>query len=304
MDHGIFFPIRPFRTEDVVGVFGKSRRIHLSEIAVFRLIGSRLTDIVNSRPDELAAGIGSISVHNNTIFRIFCCPACGTVTQCGALLTRFDQGRPLQGKMIYSAALDHRRSLASVDDPVRIFLMMLFIIFFCVIIACQFYDIRTFPGIFPGHIIGANGNRCHIAIVPLSDRRDQPAGDLLTMSIRMGIRDLIANTPHDNRGMIAVSADPAAYILLHPFLEKSGIIIRILCHLPHIERFGYDQKSHLIRQFHQFHSGHIVGSPHSIDTHGTHEFKFPAHGFFVKSRSQCSEVMVIAGTVQAHFSAV
>ena len=304
MDHGIFFPIRPFRTEDVVGVFGKSRRIHLSEIAVFRLIRGRLTDIVNGCPDELTTGIRGISVHSDTVFRIFRRPAGSTVAQRRTLFVRFDQIRPLQRKMIHPSALYHRGSLTSVDDPVRMLFMVFRIIFFRVVIARHFHDIRTFLGIFPGHIIGANGNRCNIAIVPLSDRRDQPAGDLLTMSIRMGIRDLIANTPHDNRGMIAVSANPAAYILLHPFLEKSGIIIRILCHLPHIERFGYDQKSHLIRQFHQFHSGHIMGSPHSIDTHGSHEVEFTAHGFFVKSCSQRSEVMVVTGTVQAHFSAV
>ena len=285
MDHGIFFPICPFRTENVIRIFGKSRRVHLSEIAVFRLIGSRLTDIVNSRPDELAAGIGSISVHNNTIFRIFCCPACGTVTQCGALLIRFDQGRPLQGKMIYAAALDYRRSFASVDDPVRIFFMMLFIIFFCVIIARHFHDVRTFLGIFPGHVIGTDRHRCHLPVIPLSDCCKEAAGDLLSMGIRMGIRDLIANTPHDNGRMIAVSADPAAYILLHPFLEKSGIIIRILCHFPYIKCFGQDQEAHLICQFHQFHSGHIMGSPQGIDTHGSHEAEFTAHGFFVKSCS-------------------
>ena len=304
MDHGIFFPIRPFRTEDVVGVFGKSRRIHLSEIAVFRLIGGRLTDIVNGCPDELTTGIRGISVHSDTVFRIFRRPAGSTVAQRRTLFVRFDQIRPLHRKMIHPSALYHRGSLTSVDDPVRMLFMVFRIIFFRVVIARHFHDIRTFLGIFPGHVIGTDRHRCHLPVIPLSDYCKEATGDLLSMGIRMGIRNLVANAPHDNGRMIAVSADPAAYILLHPLLEKSGIIIRILCHLPHIERFGYDQKSHLIRQFHQFHSGHIVGSPHSIDTHGTHEFKFPAHGFFVKSRSQCSEVMVIAGTVQAHFSAV
>ena len=124
------------------------------------------------------------------------------------------------------------------------------------------------------------------------------------MGIRMGIRNLVANAPHDNGRMIAVPADPAAYILLHPFLEKSGIIIRILCHLPHIERFGYDQKSHLIRQFHQFYRRHVVGSPPGIAPHGTHEFELTAHGFIVESRAQCSEVMMVTSTVQADLPAV
>ena len=120
----------------------------------------------------------------------------------------------------------------------------------------------------------------------------------------MCIIDFVTNTPEQNAWMIPVAADPASDILTIPLWEESCIIISGLRSLPHVKSFINDQKSHLIRQFHQFHSGHIVGSPHSIDTHGTHEFKFPAHGFFVKSRSQCSEVMVIAGTVQAHFSAV
>ena len=120
----------------------------------------------------------------------------------------------------------------------------------------------------------------------------------------MGVRNLIANTPHDNRWMIAVPADPATDILLHPVLEKSGIIIWILRHLPHVKGFRQYQKSHLVRQLHHFYRRHVVGSPQGIDAHGTHEFELTAHGFLVESRSQCSEVMVIAGTVQAHFSAV
>ena len=57
------------------------------------------------------------------------------------------------------------------------------------------------------------------------------------MGIRMGVRNLVTDAPHDNRGVIAVSADPAADILLHPVLEKSGVIIWILRHLPHVKGF-------------------------------------------------------------------
>lgn len=95
----------------------------------FRLIRCRLTDVVNSCPDELSTGIGGISVHNDTVFRIFGCPAGSTVAQSGALFVCFDQCRPIQREMIDAAALYDRRSLASVDDPVRILFMVLFIIF-------------------------------------------------------------------------------------------------------------------------------------------------------------------------------
>ena len=182
--------------------------------------------------------------------------------------------------------------------------MVLFIIFFRVIISRQLHDICTFLGIFPGHIVRADGHRCHITVVPLSDRGNETFGDLLSMGIRVSIRYLVANAPHDNRGVIAVSADPAADILLHPVLEKSGVIIWILRHLPHVKGFGQYQKSHLVRQLHHFHRRHVVGSPQGIDPHGTHEVEFTTHGFLVESRSQCSEVMMVTGTVQADLPAI
>ena len=304
MNHGIFFHICPLCAEEIVGILRKSRCIHLPEIAVFRLIRRRLTDVVNGCPDELSTGIGGISVHNDTVFRIFGRPAGSTVTQSGALFVLLDQSRPIQRKMIDAAALYDRRSLASVNDPVRILFMVLFIIFFRVIISRQLHDICTFLGVFPRHIVRTDGHRRHITVVPLSDRGNEASGDLLSVGIRMGVRDLVANTPHDNRGVIAIPADPAADILLHPLLEKSGVIIWILRHLPHVKGFGQYQKSHLVRQFHHFHCRHVVRSPQGIDAHGTHEFELTVHGFLVESRSQRSEVMMVTGTVQADLPAI
>ena len=304
MNHGIFFHICPLCAEEIVGIFRKSRCIHLPEIAVFRLIRCRFTDVVNGCPDELSTGIGGISIHNDTVFRIFGCPAGSTVAQSGALFVCFDQCRPIQREMIDAAALYDRRSLTSVNDPVRILFMVLFIIFFCIIISRQLHDICTFLSIFPWHIVRTDGHRCHITVVPLSNRGNEAFGDLLSVGIRMSIRDLVANAPHDNRGVIAVPADPAAYILLHPILEKSGVIIWILRHLPHVKGFRQYQKSHLVRQFHHFHCRHVVRSPQGIDAHGTHEFKLTAHGFLVESHAQCSEVMMVTGTVQSDLPAI
>ena len=304
MNHRIFFHICPLCAEEIVGILRKSRCIHLPEIAVFRLIRCRLTDVVNSCPDELSTGIGGISVHNDTVFRIFGCPAGSTVTQSGALFVCFDQCRPIQREMIDAAALYNRRSLASVDDPVRILFMVLFIIFFRVIISRQLHDICTFLCVFPWHIVRTDGHRCHITVVPLSDRGNEASGDLLSVGIRMGVWDLVTNAPHDNRGVIAIPTDPAADILFHPVLEKSGVIIWILGHLPHVKGFGQYQKSHLVRQFHHFHCRHVVRSPQGIDAHGAHEFELTAHGFLVESRAQCSEVMMVTGTVQANLPAI
>ena len=182
--------------------------------------------------------------------------------------------------------------------------MVLFIIFFRVIISRQLHDICTFLCVFPWHIVRADGHRRHISVVPLSDRGNEASGDLLSVGVCMGVRDLIADAPHDNSGVIAVPADPATDILLHPVLEKSGVIIWILRHLPHVKGFGQYQKSHLVRQLHHFHRRHVVRSPQGIDAHGTHEVEFAAHGFFVESRAQCSEVMMVAGTVQADLPSI
>ena len=47
--------------------------------------------------------------------------------------------------------------------------MVFRIIFFRVVIARHFHDIRTFLGIFPGHVIGTDRHRCHLPVIPLSD---------------------------------------------------------------------------------------------------------------------------------------
>ena len=53
----------------------------------------------------------------------------------------------------------------------------------------------------------------------------------------MGVRDLVTDAPHNNARVIAIPTDPAADILFHPILEKSGVIIWILRHLPHVKGF-------------------------------------------------------------------
>ena len=68
MDKRLFFPIRPLSLIDKISVLGNTRRIDLSKVAVFGLIGRRLSDIIKSGPQKLSAGIGCIPVHGDTVF--------------------------------------------------------------------------------------------------------------------------------------------------------------------------------------------------------------------------------------------
>ena len=169
--------------------------------------------------------------------------------------------------MIHAPALYNGGGLTSVDHPVRVLFVMLFIILLGVIISCQLYNIRTPLCIFPGHIIGADGHGGIFCRIIFFHQFLQIPGSLLSPLVCMGVIDFISDTPKDHTGMISVSLYPAFHIPCGPLLEKSGIIICCFSPLPHIKGFRDHKKPHLIGKLCKTGCHHIVGSSYCIYSH-------------------------------------
>ena len=235
MHHRLPAIICPCRLPDVIGILRKARRINLTEIGILCMVGCRLANIVKTGPEKLSHGKGRISVYRNTVLHGSCSPAGNTVSKSRALLIILRQDPCLQWEVIYTPALNDRGGFASVNHPVRVLLMMLLIILFGIIIACQLDQIRTFLCILPGHIIGPDGDSGISSGIIGFHQRLQLPGDFLPVFIHMGIVDLISDAPHDHTGVISVTAHPTLYISFMPLLEKSCIIIVSLGSFPHVK---------------------------------------------------------------------
>ena len=235
MHHRLPAIICPCRLPDVIGILRKARRINLTEIGILCMVGCRLANIVKTGPEKLAHGKGRISVYRNAVLHGSCSPAGNTVSKGRALLIILRQDPCLQREVIYTPALNDRGGFASVNHPIRVLLMMLLIILFGIIIACQLDQIRTFLCILPGHIIGPDGDSGISSRIIGFHQRLQLPGDLLPVFIHMGVVDLISDAPHDHTGVISVTAHPTLYISFMPLLEKSCIIIVSLGAFPHVK---------------------------------------------------------------------
>ena len=132
------------------------------------MVWCRFSYVVKTGPQKLPHGEFPVSLRKNTHLRGFGAPACRTVTECGTLLILICQNRLLIWEMIYAPALYCRSSLRTIHEPVRMFPVVLVVIFLTVIIACIFYNICTFLRIFPGHIIRAYRNLRMVCRVVLS----------------------------------------------------------------------------------------------------------------------------------------
>jgi hypothetical protein len=122
------------------------------------MIWRRFSDIVKARPEELTKREWRIPFRDNARLRRLGAPARRAVAKGRALLIVISQNGRLKREMIDSPALYDRSGFAAVNDPIRMLVVMLLVIFFRVIIACNLHDIRTFPRILPRHIVGAKRN--------------------------------------------------------------------------------------------------------------------------------------------------
>ena len=236
--HHRFFPIiRPCRLVNIIRILWKARRVQLPEIRAARMVRRRLPDKVKPAPYKLPAGIRMPQLGLNARFRRPGTPARRRVAKRRALLVHIGQHALAVRKMINAPALHDGSGLASINNPVRVLLMVLFIILFPIIIPGIFQDIRTFLCMLPWHVIGRNCNGRIAERVMFFNFLHQNPAPLPPLFTDMRVINLIADAPHQKAWVIAVPAHPAFHVPLVPLWKKPGIIIWIFGRFPHVKRF-------------------------------------------------------------------
>ena len=169
--------------------------------------------------------------------------------------------------MVNTAAGKHRRRFTSVDHPVQMLPVMLFIKVLRIVIPHTVKLLCAFLWIFPFHKVRADGNRRMSFGIKLAYSVTKGSGDLDASFRYQSILNFIPDTPHQKTCPVAVPSDPGFHILFKPVVKKSGIIIGGLCFLPHVKSFRQHQKAHFIRQLHKLRRRHIMGCPDGVYAH-------------------------------------
>ena len=296
VQHGSFCP---HGLIEIVAVLREPGRICLAEIAASGVVGGRLPDIIDPRPDELAQGPGCLQILKKHPSEILGSPAGTAVQKGGALKVLVGEDPFLHGEMVDSPALQQRSRFASVDHPVGVCLMVLLIVFLSIVIARKLNHFRASLGAFPGHIIAAEGHLglCPVVAAHLLHKKTCPFFPLLRY---IHIRDLITDGPEDHGGVSAVPADPGRHVLPPGLREKTGVVIGGLWQFPHIEQLVHHQKAQSVAEIQEFPCRRVVGRPDRVRPHLLHQKKLPLCRFLVKRRSQCAKIVVKTYAVQLY----
>ena len=150
--------VRPLCAENVRAVFRESRGVVLTEIGILRAVRGRLSDVVESTPDELTRAEFRVPVLYNALLGVLRAPAGAAISDQGALLVIVREYGLREREVIYAAALNHRGGLAAVDRPVGVSRVVLVVKPLAVIVARQLQNIGTLLAVLPLHVIRAKGN--------------------------------------------------------------------------------------------------------------------------------------------------
>ena len=195
MHHRVLLHIRPRRLPDIKGILGESRRINDAEVGILRVVRGGLSDVIKSGPEELAHGKLQIAVNRHAVLHALGSPARHRVSECRALFVLIGENSRLQREMVDPAACADGARLRAVDHPVRMLPVMLLVIFFRIIVACDLIQIRAVLRIFPRHVVGAG---CHMPVltgIQGAHLLHQQLRDLNPPLIRVLVIDLIADAP-------------------------------------------------------------------------------------------------------------
>ncbi|MNP52154.1 hypothetical protein D3C76_1465260 [compost metagenome] len=91
---------------------------------------------------------------------------------------------------------------------------------------------------------------------------------------------------------------------MHPFREKSRIIVWRFGTFPHIEGFRHNQHTHLIRKFHELFGRHIMRGADGVNAHFFEQNESSTQCRQVKCRSQRPKIVVFTHAVQLHLDSV
>ena len=161
---------------------------------------------------------------------------------------------------------------------------------------------------------GARGvERLHIAAEPRGDGRE--VGGVARIGV-VGIVDLVADGPHDNRRMIAVAQDHVLNVAVGP-LVKIGMVaggaearaVPVVHPFPFavgpfVERLVHDEKAELVAKVEEFGGGRIVAAPNGVGAGLLENSQAAFPDLTRDGRAESAGVFVEADALELHGLAV
>ena len=113
-------------------------------------------------------------------------------------------------------------------------------------------------------------------------------GERVGLCRRPLLQHFIADTPHQNGGVVAVTQDEVGEVALMPFVKEAGVVVLGLLASPHVKRLVHDDESHCVAQVEQFGGGWVVRTTDGIDAHLFEDGELAVHRVFVKGGAKAS----------------
>ena len=98
--------------------------------------------------------------------------------------------------------------------------------------------------------------------------------------------------------MIAIASDFGAKIRLVPIVPEEVVIICYFSDFPTVERLVHHEDAHTVTEIEKFGSRRIVTRAEGVNSHFLENLQLAFRSAGIECRSQCSEVVVVANTVE------
>ncbi len=296
--------VRPDGLAQIPEVLGEDGGIHHAEIARACMIRGRFANIVNAAPQELSGGVGGQQILNQAFAQIDRAPAGGRIAQRGTLQIIVRENGGLNGHVINAAAGQDRGRFAAVNRPGGMIGMMLRVALFAVVVALCLNQVGATLCSRPRHEVAADGDAGIAVGVVQTYLFGQRRGGVRRIGIDIGIQNFVADGPHQQTGMITVTAHQGGHVRGHILREETRVVVGRFGTLPHVKRFVNYQNAHFVAQIHDLPCWRIVACAQGVHAHLLHGAELAAHGLFVEGSAQAAQIMVQTDTVQLHRLAV
>ncbi len=296
MDHRF---LCPRALELIKCVLFKAGGVHHAKVGVLGVVGGGLAQVILPGPHKLADGKGRVTVVLDDVVHALGAPAGGAVAQGRSLQVIIRQQGLGKGEVIDAPALHGGPGLRAINHPVRVLLMVALVEELRVVVTHHRKLLHRLLGVFPGHVVAAQGGQGLAAGVVQPDQvADGFEHRAALFKVGVGVGNLIAQRPQDDAGVVAVTANPAGDVSLMPGVKIAGIVMLGLAQLPDIGKLADDHQPQLVRQIHLYLGRRVVSGADRVDTHALQSQKLPTDKVRVHGGADDGKLLVQADAVE------
>ena len=163
---------------------------------------------------------------------------------------------------------------------------------------CQMLGEQTLYAQFPV----LRQRRCVVTCVQDEVRLLQRQG--IGLCRRPLLEHLVADGPHQDRGVVTVAQDQVRQVALVPLVEEAGIVVLRLLAPPHVEALVHHDQSHRVAHVQQLRGRRIVRRADRVHTHRLEFRELTMQGILIEGSAQAAEVVMLADAVQLEVLAI